>query len=69
MYQLISMFQCFIVKVWHQAGPTPDQASDRVLGFCSIDMGPLLAGFRSLNGWYNIMDFSGQCHGQIKVRI
>ena len=44
-----------------------DPGSDRVLGFCSIDMGPLLAGFHSLNGWYNIMDFSGQCHGQLKV--
>ncbi|XP_072039618.1 C2 domain-containing protein 3-like [Amphiura filiformis] len=61
--------QCFVMKLWHQTGSAANQGSDRVLGFCSIDMGPLMAGFRSLNGWYNIMDFSGQCHGQIKVSI
>ena len=44
-----------------------DATCDRVLGFTSVDLGPLLAGIRSLDGWYNIMDFSGQTLGQIKV--
>lgn len=40
-----------------------------MLGFASVDLSPLLCGFHSVYGWYNITDFSGQCHGQIKVSI
>ena len=61
--------QNFIFKVWHQAGSERDMNSDRMLGFASVDLAPLLSGFRSLNGWYNILDFSGHCQGQIKVSI
>ncbi|XP_071786712.1 C2 domain-containing protein 3-like isoform X1 [Asterias amurensis] len=61
--------QSFIFKVWHQAGSERDMNSDRMLGFASVDLAPLLSGFRSLNGWYNILDFSGHCQGQIKVSI
>ncbi|XP_022100363.1 C2 domain-containing protein 3-like isoform X2 [Acanthaster planci] len=61
--------QSFIFKVWHQTSSEPDMNSDRMLGFASVDLAPLLAGFRSLNGWYNILDFSGHCQGQIKVSI
>lgn len=42
---------------------------ERVLGFASVDLTPLLCGFPSVCGWYNITDFSGQCHGQLKVSI
>lgn len=42
---------------------------ERVIGFASVDLSPLLCGFSSVCGWYNITDFSGQCHGQIKVSI
>ena len=42
---------------------------ERVIGFASVDLSPLLCGFPSVCGWYNITDFSGQCHGQIKVSI
>lgn len=42
---------------------------ERVIGFASVDLSPLLSGFQSVCGWYNITDFSGQCQGQIKVSI
>lgn len=42
---------------------------ERVIGFASVDLSPLLCGFPSVCGWYNITDFSGQCHGQLKVSI
>lgn len=42
---------------------------ERVIGFASVDLSPLLCGFHSVCGWYNITDFSGQCHGQLKVSI
>lgn len=42
---------------------------ERVIGFVSVDLSPLLCGFPSVCGWYNITDFSGQCHGQLKVSI
>lgn len=44
-----------------------DPSADRVLGFVSVDLAPLTAGFLHICGWYNIMDFNGQCQGQIKV--
>ncbi|NXN16296.1 C2CD3 protein, partial [Indicator maculatus] len=43
--------------------------SERVIGFASVDLSPLLAGFQLVCGWYNIMDFSGQCRGQLKVAV
>ena len=46
-----------------------DKSSDRVLGFVSVDLTPLTKGLHQICGWYNIMDFTGQCRGQIKVRI
>ncbi|PIK33625.1 putative C2 domain-containing protein 3, partial [Apostichopus japonicus] len=58
-----------IFKVWHQTTGRQDMSCDRMLGFTSVDLGPLLVGFRSLNGWYNIMDFSSQVKGQIKIAI
>lgn len=42
-------------------------SGDYSLGFASVDLAPLAAGLRQLIGWYNIMDFNGQCKGQIKV--
>ena len=43
--------------------------TERVIGFASVDLSPLLCGFQLVCGWYNITDFSGQCHGQLKVSI
>ncbi len=48
---------------------SPDKTRDRVLGFVSVDLAPLVSGFQHVAGWYNIMDFNGQCQGQIKISI
>ncbi|XP_013378816.1 C2 domain-containing protein 3-like [Lingula anatina] len=61
-----------VFKVWHKpkaASQSPDKSVDRVLGFVSVDLSPLLHGLKQICGWYNIMDFSGQCQGQIKVSV
>lgn len=44
-------------------------ASDRMLGFASVDLSVLRAGFRDVNGWYNILDIHGNCQGQLKVAV
>lgn len=43
--------------------------AERLMGFASVDLSPLLSGFHSVCGWYNITDLSGQCHGQLKVSV
>lgn len=42
---------------------------ERVVGFASVDLSPLLSGFQFICGWYNITDLSGECQGQIKVAV
>uniref|UniRef100_A0A674GW66 C2 domain containing 3 centriole elongation regulator n=1 Tax=Taeniopygia guttata TaxID=59729 RepID=A0A674GW66_TAEGU len=61
---LLDPQQTLVFKVWHKAGK-----SERVIGFASVDLSPLLSGFQLVCGWYNITDFSGQCRGQIKVAV
>ncbi|XP_064607644.1 C2 domain-containing protein 3-like [Liolophura sinensis] len=61
-----------VFKVWHKpdtASKEPDRSSDRVLGFVTVDLVPLTTGLQQICGWYNIMDFNGQCQGQIKVSV
>ncbi|XP_054830938.1 C2 domain-containing protein 3 [Eublepharis macularius] len=60
---LLDPQQTLVFKVWHKAD------AERVIGFASVDLSPLLSGFQLVCGWYNITDFSGQCQGQIKVAI
>ncbi|KAG8544843.1 hypothetical protein GDO81_021738 [Engystomops pustulosus] len=60
---LVDPQQTLVFKVWHRAD------EERVLGFASVDLSPLLSGFQSVCGWYNIGDFTGQCQGQVKVSI
>ncbi|NXT63263.1 C2CD3 protein, partial [Chaetops frenatus] len=60
---LLDPQQSLVFKVWHKA------ESERVIGFVSVDLSPLLSGFQLVCGWYNITDFSGQCRGQIKVAV
>ncbi|XP_047449775.1 C2 domain-containing protein 3 isoform X2 [Mugil cephalus] len=60
---LVDPQQSLVFKVWHKG------EIERVIGFASVDLSPLLCGFPSVCGWYNITDFSGQCHGQLKVSI
>ncbi|XP_068122730.1 C2 domain-containing protein 3 [Hyperolius riggenbachi] len=61
---LVDPQQTLVFKVWHRSGDV-----ERVLGFASVDLSPLLSGFQSVCGWYNIGDFSGQCQGQMKVSV
>ncbi|XP_073404641.1 C2 domain-containing protein 3 [Dendrobates tinctorius] len=61
---LLEPQQTLVFKVWHKAADV-----ERVLGFASVDLSPLLSGFQSVCGWYNIGDFTGHCQGQIKVSI
>ncbi|NXI59516.1 C2CD3 protein, partial [Chloroceryle aenea] len=60
---LLDPQQTLVFKVWHRA------ETERVIGFASVDLSPLLSGFQLVCGWYNITDFSGQCRGQIKVAV
>ncbi|NWX12027.1 C2CD3 protein, partial [Aegotheles bennettii] len=60
---LLDPRQTLVFKVWHKA------ETERVIGFASVDLSPLLSGFQHVCGWYNITDFSGQCRGQIKVAV
>ncbi|XP_077975258.1 C2 domain-containing protein 3-like isoform X1 [Styela clava] len=43
--------------------------TDRMLGFATVDLSVLRAGFRDVNGWYNVLDIHGQCQGQLKVAV
>ncbi|XP_048348957.1 C2 domain-containing protein 3 [Sphaerodactylus townsendi] len=60
---LLDPQQTLVFKVWHKAD------AERVIGFASVDLSPLLSGFQLVCGWYNIVDFSGQCRGQLKVAV
>ncbi|XP_054432239.1 C2 domain-containing protein 3 [Pteronotus mesoamericanus] len=60
---LLDPQQTLVFKVWHKGD------EERVLGFASVDLSPLLSGFQFICGWYNITDFSGECQGQVKVAI
>lgn len=61
----------FVVKVWRKANENSDPLAtpfnDPVIGFTAVDLSVLLTGLPLLSGYYNIMDFSGRCHGQIKL--
>uniref|UniRef100_A0A182P5F0 C2 domain-containing protein n=1 Tax=Anopheles epiroticus TaxID=199890 RepID=A0A182P5F0_9DIPT len=67
----------FILKIWRKAALSdapkcrllPAPMEDAVVGFCAIDLSVLLSGMPYILGWYNIMDFSGRCNGQIKVNV
>ncbi|KPP66050.1 C2 domain-containing protein 3-like, partial [Scleropages formosus] len=60
---LLDPQQTLVFKVWHKGDV------ERVIGFASVDLSPLLVGFQSVCGWYNITDFNGQCQGQLKVSV
>ncbi|XP_078196373.1 C2 domain-containing protein 3 isoform X9 [Callithrix jacchus] len=60
---LLDPQRTLVFKVWHKG------EEERVIGFASVDLSPLLSGFQFVCGWYNITDFSGECQGQIKVAI
>lgn len=61
----------FIVKIWRKISSNSDIKAapfeDAVVGFSAVDLSVLLTGLAVLSGYYNIVDFSGRCHGQIKL--
>ena len=66
--------KCLILKVWHKINldleqQTPEKSGDKVIGFVSIDLSPLMSGLQQISGWYNIIDLVGQFQGQLKVNI
>ena len=63
----------FILKLWHHTrrgeNSDLDLDTDHVIGFVAIDLSPLVTGFPSVTGWYNVMDFVGRCRGQVNVSV
>ncbi|CAF1190222.1 unnamed protein product [Rotaria sordida] len=63
----------FLLKVWHKINADiesiPEKSGDKVLGFVSIDLSPLLSGLQQISGWYNIIDTIGNVQGQLKINI
>lgn len=43
--------------------------NDLILGFAALDLTVLTTGMPSVQGWFNIIDFSSKCNGQLKVQI
>lgn len=61
-----------IFKVWRKSTNAvlqPNMQTDLVLGFAALDLSVLGLGFPSVQGWFNIIDFSGKCNGQINVGL
>ncbi|XP_031839923.1 uncharacterized protein LOC116430234 isoform X2 [Nomia melanderi] len=62
-----------ILKIWRlldsDASMQVNLEKDIVIGFSAIDISVLISGFPTISGWFHIMDFSGECNGQIKVSI
>lgn len=65
-----------LFRVWQSESPgiedksrEQQEASDRMIGFATVDISTLKTGFKAVNGWYNIIDIHGNCQGQIKVAV
>ncbi|GJQ83131.1 hypothetical protein Trydic_g15369 [Trypoxylus dichotomus] len=62
-----------IFKVWKKVLNLPpfepNFESDTILGIAAIDLTVLLAGMPTVSGWFNIVDFSNKCNGQIKISV
>ncbi|CAG2054342.1 unnamed protein product [Timema podura] len=57
-----------ILKLWQTDG-NGDETKHMIVGFAAVDLNILLYGLPVVSGWYNLMDFTGHCHGQIKVGV
>ena len=55
----------FLFKVWHKS----INNSNKLLGYASVDLQPLIYGLTSISGWYNIQDSTGNCQGQLKLNV
>ncbi|KAK4880659.1 hypothetical protein RN001_008805 [Aquatica leii] len=69
---LINNQKRLIFKVWRKGNVNssqPNIETDVILGFAALDLTVLLAGLPSVQGWFNIIDFSSKCNGQIKIHV
>nr|CAD7400593.1 unnamed protein product [Timema poppensis] len=57
-----------ILKLGQKDG-NGDETKHMIVGFAAVDLTILLYGLPVVSGWYNLMDFTGHCHGQIKVGV
>uniref|UniRef100_A0AAR5PKG0 Uncharacterized protein n=2 Tax=Dendroctonus ponderosae TaxID=77166 RepID=A0AAR5PKG0_DENPD len=61
-----------IFKVWEKATNTvlqPNMKTDTVLGLAALDLSIIGMGMPNVQGWFNIMDFSDNCKGQIHIKV
>ena len=42
---------------------------DQMVGYATVDLSSLTSGFRAVTGWYNVLDRSGKCSGEIKIGV
>uniref|UniRef100_A0A1I8G705 C2 domain-containing protein n=1 Tax=Macrostomum lignano TaxID=282301 RepID=A0A1I8G705_9PLAT len=54
-------------KVWHSYGDAVE--NDRLIGTASVDLSPLLFGFKQVLGWYDVQDYRERCRGHLYVGI
>ncbi|KAF5286741.1 hypothetical protein FQA39_LY04163 [Lamprigera yunnana] len=69
---LVNNQKRLIFKVWRKTNcnsSQPNLQTDVILGFAALDLTVLLAGLPSVQGWFNIIDFSSRCNGQIKIHV
>ncbi|XP_055903286.1 C2 domain-containing protein 3 [Eupeodes corollae] len=71
---LINKHERFILKVWKRVGKTSAQGQtipcpmeDAIIGFAPIDLFDLVENKPVINGWFDIVDFSGHINGQIHI--
>ena len=67
-YQVINCVQ-ILISVFFMYFILIEKSGDKVLGFVSIDLSPLLSGLQQISGWYNIVDTIGNIQGQLKISI
>lgn len=60
----------FVFKVWHKFdSASSNRTSNKIIGYASVDLQPMLCGLSNISGWYNIQDSVGSCQGQLKINI
>ncbi|XP_066588812.1 uncharacterized protein [Prorops nasuta] len=62
-----------ILKVWRlensDKSTFKNLEKDIVIGFAAVDFSILTTGLPVLSGWFNIIDFTGDCNGQLKIYV
>ena len=55
----------FLFKVWHKSMSN----TNKLLGYVTVDLQPLICGLNCISGWYNIQDSVGNSQGQLKINF